>query len=124
MCIKVEQEKKCSCSKYLSSLFLDDISCAGQDLYVCRGSDGHLHRINAENDKCSIFASKAESICVKKGQSFSGSESEINEEIALSTAAVDVSPKCGCQDQVLIFKDIKCLGKDKYSCLMDNGKIL
>ena len=63
---------------------------------------------------------------MKKGQSFSGDRSEGNdfEEVSMSTVAPDVSSQCGCQHHVLIFKDIKCIGPDYYSCLMDNGKIV
>merc|ERR1712113_294387 len=81
----VEQKKKCHCSKYIEDIA--EISCAGTDLYVCRGTDGHLHRIFVEADKCSDVINDA-GICVKKGQSFSNAQEEEEQEQVVAEAAV------------------------------------
>ena len=83
---QVSQNKKCNCSKYIEDIA--EISCAGTDLYVCRGTDGHLHRVFVDPDNCSDVINDA-GICVKKGQSFSAGQDDQEEEAAEETPAAN-----------------------------------
>jgi len=128
----VSQERKCNCSKYVEDFA--EVTCAGRDLYVCRGTDGQLHRIQANKETCSDIANQGV-ICIKKddesfsnaqenaAQSSSSSDSPAhNPNITIAAPpVVENKPLCGCRAQVQMFKDITCIAPNLWACTSPNG---